>query len=174
MEAWKHVEEAVSRPQVTPPLPVAQICSCLRPLSHPQERQWQLCPPVSKILERGWSEGRHPAQPVATPPAAWWLPVPSQSASLRPDVLLAMSGPCSEVSARHRPSQPATGSPCWPMALGERVAPSMLAGWDWPWWDWIGRGGRWWRSAGVSPGIDEVLRKADVCRGSCDGNLALR
>lgn len=27
---------------------------------------------------------------------------------------------------------------------------------------------------GVSPGVDEVLRKADVCRGSCDGDLALR
>lgn len=46
-----------------------------------RERRWQFCPHMSKILERGWRVGRRLAQPVAAPPAAKQLPVPSQSAS---------------------------------------------------------------------------------------------
>lgn len=79
-----------------------------------------------------------------------------------------MSGPCSEVSASHYPSQLASGSPSWPTVPGASAVPTVLVGWVWLWWEAVEFGG------GVSPGVDEVLRKADVCRGSCDGNLALR
>lgn len=94
-------------------------------------------------------------------------PRPQPKCQLGREFPLVTSGPCSEVSASHHPSQPASGSPSWPAMPGASAAPTAPAGRVQPWRDAVEFG------EGVSPGVDEVLREADVCRGSCDGNLAL-
>lgn len=95
-------------------------------------------------------------------------PSPQPKCQLGEEVPLVTSGPHSEVSASHHPSQLASGIPSWPAVPGASAAPTTLAGQVRLWWEAAEVGG------GVSPGVDEVLREADVCRGSCDGNLALR
>lgn len=149
-------------------LPLAQLRSCPCSLPPSQAKMAATLPTHEQNPSARVAGGQAPGMTCSHSISSRAAPGPQQKCQLGGHVLLEMSGPCSKVSARRHPSQPALGSPCWPMALRARVAPSTLAGWDWPRWKAAEVGG------GVSPGVDEVLRKADVCRGSCDGNLALR
>lgn len=141
------MEEAVSdagipasRSQVMPPCHwLSSVPVPIPGLVH-RQRGWQLCPPTSKILERGWREGRCPARPAAAPPAA---PGPQPKCQLGGDVLLEMSGPCSE-------AQQDTIHPSWPWEApaGPRHREHGLLPAHWQ--DGISHGGRQWRLAGGS------------------------
>lgn len=134
-----------SRSQVMPPCHCLSSIPVLVPCLVHRQRRWQLCPLTSKILEQGWQEGRQLAQPAATLPAAWRVPVPSQSASQGE-----MS--CWRCLVPAQKSQQDTVHPSWP-----QEAPAGPRHWerellpahrDQVWWDGVSRGGRQWRSAG--------------------------